>query len=69
MGPYTITSLYASGSPLPAPGNYAEFIVTFDPTVLGASGTANWQTFTFTHDATNPIGPTYTVNLRGKGTP
>ncbi len=69
VGPYTITSLYASGSPLPAPGNYAEFIVTFDPTVLGASGTANWQTFTFTHDATSPPGPTYTINLRGRGTP
>ncbi len=69
VGPYTITSLYTSGSPLPAPGNYAEFLVTFDPTVTGGNGTANWQTFTFTHDATNPPGPTYTVNLKGNGTP
>lgn len=69
VGPYTITSNYTNCSPLPAPGNYAEFLVTFDPTVLGGIGTANYQLFTFTHDATNPIGPTYTIELRGKGTP
>ncbi len=70
IGPYTITSTYTSGSALPAPGNYAEFIVTFDPTVTGFGiGNDNWQTFTFTHDATNPPGPTYSVELRGRGTP